>query len=49
MAAALKKNPAMSASDQKKLMADTTAKASKQYAAQYQAQMMQKMIEEAKK
>ena len=49
MAAALKKNPTMSASDQKKLMADTTAKASKQYAAQYQAQMMQKMIEEAKK
>ncbi len=49
MAVALKKNPTMSASDQKKLMADTTAKASKQYAAQYQAQMMQKMIEEAKK
>jgi hypothetical protein len=48
VAAALKKNPKMSPADQKKLIADTTAKASKQYAAQYQAQVMQKMIEEAK-
>ncbi|TLQ04788.1 DUF4811 domain-containing protein [Pediococcus stilesii] len=46
---AMKKDPTMSAADQKKLTEETTKKASAQFAAQYQAQAMQKLIEEAKK
>lgn len=49
LTAAMKKNPTMSVTEQKKLTETTTKKASAQFAAQYQAQAMQKLIEEAKK
>lgn len=47
--AALQKNPRMSPAEQKKLTDQTTAEATKKFSAEYQAQMMQKLIEQAKK
>ena len=39
----------MSPAEQKKLTDQTTAEATKKFSAEYQAQMMQKLIEQAKK
>lgn len=47
--AALQKNPRMSPAEQKKLTDKTIAEATKKFSAEYQAQMMQKLIEQAKK